>query len=72
MISVESIRVTPLRPNGTPLQLPAAADEDGEGKGEGEGEGGTWSLALDFVSHGFRMHMVRNLVGMLVDIGRHA
>jgi tRNA pseudouridine38-40 synthase len=72
VISVESIRVTPLRPNGTPLQLPAAADEDGEGKGEGEGEGGTWSLALDFVSHGFRMHMVRNLVGMLVDIGRHA
>lgn len=33
---------------------------------------GTLNLALDFVSHGFRMHMVRNLVGMLVDIGRGA
>eukprot|EP01043_Picozoa_sp_COSAG02_P032468 COSAG02_NODE_2171_length_9598_cov_30.756817_2_plen_333_part_00 len=62
VINVESITVTALHAESS-----ASGDEAFGTHGYG-----TMSLALDFVSHGFRMHMVRNLVGILVDIGKGA
>ena len=70
VINVESITVTALQPNASLAQTTACA-EPPCGLSD-EGESGTLHLSIDFVSHGFRMHMVRNLVGILVEIGSGA
>ena len=71
VINVESITVTALQNDNASLAQTAACAEVC-GSANDEGESGTLHLSIDFVSHGFRMHMVRNLVGILVEIGSGA
>ena len=73
VIEVESITLTELEDCHGHLQQ-AAAGITSSNSSSGGGGGSTTQqplfLALDFIAHGFRMHMVRNLVGTIVDIGR--
>ena len=71
VLTIEHIGVTILKGDGWLDGIDSDSDSDLDSQHEDVAD---WTepnlLAIDFEAHGFRMHLVRNLVGYLVEIGR--